>query len=555
MRNNIDPSAIKAFELFVRRRPPTETRAQPSLSSRTPEQNYVPPNPSDEREVSEREKLTPLERYHLSVKQENAEHRTFPLRYYAADEQKTWLNNKGSATFQDLLYKDADSPQPLSEEYKSAYEKAKKRPGSAEYLSTLLTTPELGCPHSPKLQCGVGTTIPPMLGFFHYIEPVAGNTSIDPNCDPVKAIENGEWYISRMRTGKLCEACFKLAAPNGFNTWSLTYSNMGKSWNLPPQVVAGQEQFHNGGVVPSERLIFSPGVERKGATYGFAAPEHGKGVFEFLKHLGDPFYIDLLHLEPPYDGDFRPAELENIRVNTMNIPAYLGARFIVAETDDGGKGISSSLEMRIAAAMGRLISCPKPDEIRSLYHGELPKNFDKFKLQTNPMCGMLTQKWPAYPKTKEELSQLNTLTPPSGMIVDRPLASFRLASKHRSYLESSAKLQRYEELLSIVEDWSCPPGYPHFFNLTIAGNVDYLQREVTRFDPINGIDELSPQEAYKTIRQALQFRRWRVRDELWFMMRKEATQDLNRYLVECGVPQEYMLDMDDPAGLREGMHD
>jgi hypothetical protein len=107
--------------------------------------------------------------------------------------------------------------------------------------------------------------------------------------------------------------------------------------------------------------------------------------------------------------------------------------------------------------------------------------------------------------------------------------------------------------LQEVEDWSCPPGFPYFYNITIADQVDKLQREVTRFDPFNGVDELSEQEAYKMTKQALQFRRWRQSDKDWLTMRSAATRKFNNFLRQNGVPETLLLSETDPAGLASAM--
>jgi hypothetical protein len=549
--------AKQAFEHYINRGYPTEFREQPvrafgSLTQGTHPKEYVPPNPSDETEVATRSRLSALERYEISVRQENAERRAFPIRYQPPSEQIAILENAGvnPNLQEEPRYLDVGRDQPalITGGNKKDYERASKRQGSAEFLSTLLHPPDFACPHKPKLKAGLGTTIPPMLGFFHDTTPKVADIPVDKDSNPAEAIEAGEWYITRLRTEKLCDNCFKLAAPRGFNTWSLTYNNMAEGWNLPPQVVAGQEGFQYGGLVDKKRLMFFPGLKTEGARYGYAAPEHGRAVFEFLEHLGDPIYLDLLHLEPPYNDDFRPRELENIRVNTMNGPAYLGATFIVADCNDGGKGISSSLEVRIAAVTGRLIELPK--NWKGLPRGQLPPDLDARKLYTDPKNGMLLENPSKILRDNNELHFLSSPHRPAGVASTSTLLASQINAKHREFVK---EYKEYEALLQEVEDWSCPPGFPHFYNITIADQVDKLQREVTRFDPFNGVDELSEQEAYKMTKQALQFRRWRQSDKDWLTMRSAASRKFNNFLRQNGVPETLLLSETDPAGLASAM--
>lgn len=63
----------------------------------------------------------------------------------------------------------------ITRDYWNAYQKARKRPGSAEFLATLLTGPNHSCPHQLKIASGVGTKIPFHLDFFHDVKPVRVN--------------------------------------------------------------------------------------------------------------------------------------------------------------------------------------------------------------------------------------------------------------------------------------------------------------------------------------------------------------------------------------------
>lgn len=69
-------------------------------------------------------------------------------------------------------------------------------PGSAEYLESQLSGPELSCRHFPKYRAEEDHRYPSRLGFF----------SSDP-----------EPKITYLDTKKLCIACLVAAVPDGFN--------------------------------------------------------------------------------------------------------------------------------------------------------------------------------------------------------------------------------------------------------------------------------------------------------------------------------------------------
>jgi hypothetical protein len=249
-------------------------------------------------------------------------------------------------------------------------------PGSAEYLATLLTGPEYGCPHTAHyLQPGVKSKIPPRLGFFH--------ASRDDD------------ELSYIDTNKLCQACYNKALPRGFLAWSAFYMRGGvniyregqeyfASGRLagrdpdmfPAQIQAGKERF-------GERTRHRPATTKKahdmlGPSEADLIPRDDRYVFipknedtraawKFFQTAKQPFYMDLLHVHPPYrdfveqytvkhgkPGRYKLKQLEmqvreeNERIAQANAPAYLGARYVINAVPEGGYGPYTIAEQRLA---------------------------------------------------------------------------------------------------------------------------------------------------------------------------------------------------------------
>ena len=219
--------------------------------------------------------------------------------------------------------------------------------GSAEYLSTKLSGPDHSCPHPQKLKAGLRSKIPKRLGFF----AVSGDD------------------LSYIDTEKLCQQCYDQAVPNGFLAWSTTYrSSTLYHGFFPGQSQAGTERFGSG-----PRIEVFPQLQRCHAISGRNKVDQilGCGYYDprlyesrsipipghesllawrYLRRMKQPFYIDLLHLQPPWRGGLSKKDQRNedLRVARNNGAAYLGAAGIVNAVPEGGNGAFTASEHRIA---------------------------------------------------------------------------------------------------------------------------------------------------------------------------------------------------------------
>lgn len=249
-------------------------------------------------------------------------------------------------------------------------------PGSAEFLSTLLTGPEQACPHvADHLRPGVENKIPPRLGFFH--------ASADDD------------ELSYVDTNKLCQNCYDAALPKGFLAWSAYYMRGGVNVYREHHKYfsSGRQAGHDPDMFPAQ---MQAGTERFGEPTPYRPPtktkahellgptdtdhirrddrfvflpknEETREAWRFFQHAKQPFYLDLLHLHPPYK-DFvaeytevhgKPSKTklkeleardmeENERIAQANAPAYLGARFVINAVPEGGYGPYTVAEQRLA---------------------------------------------------------------------------------------------------------------------------------------------------------------------------------------------------------------
>ena len=227
--------------------------------------------------------------------------------------------------------------------------------GSAEYLSLKLTGEDFSCPHPDKLIPGVQSKIPARLGFFH--------------------VTLGDTDISYLDTAKLCQTCYGDVVPGGFLTWSCfymkpdinVYSSEEEYPNtapvgvlphaFPAQVQAGTERFFERHLLPIRALKVpsSAGyIYYNGKHYSqrrALLPKNGEPrlVWEFLQWAKQPFYIDILHLDPPWEAkNTEEAQLiEDRRVARANAAAYIGARYIINGVPEGGWGPYTVAEQRL----------------------------------------------------------------------------------------------------------------------------------------------------------------------------------------------------------------
>ncbi|KFA81400.1 hypothetical protein S40288_08388 [Stachybotrys chartarum IBT 40288] len=152
--------------------------------------------------------------------------------------------------------------------------------GSAEHVSYLLSGYGLGCPH--YLVCSSSEseaqTYTSRLGFF--------------------SSHNPDLTIFYTDTKNICSDCLRLAAPDGFNFWSLLpnpKSGSGKTNNPPRKWLS-----------PSGQADGSINVQKIGAVVSeishipLPSSVEGKYAWEWIKSQQKPFYIDQLYLAPKW---------------------------------------------------------------------------------------------------------------------------------------------------------------------------------------------------------------------------------------------------------------
>ncbi|KAI1637567.1 hypothetical protein F4809DRAFT_604217 [Biscogniauxia mediterranea] len=238
---------------------------------------------------------------------------------------------------------------------------ATPRPGPSEYLASLLVPPDYSCPHDNKMK---SREIPARLGFFR----------------------DADGLITYIETGKLCQTCYDLAVPNGFNVWSTYYKPFAQP--MPPEL---KEQFssrmmdseewsqyygqnatltrtpHSGWAalrVPFNDDYYPPMIQAGTESN----PDHevqrlrmpvnaeAHETFRYLRELGQPYYIDQLHLVPPWNPKAPNQIEEDRRVARENYIAYKSAAHGLVGTGVGGAGKNSIVEQRILG--GRAIQIP-----------------------------------------------------------------------------------------------------------------------------------------------------------------------------------------------------
>ncbi|ORY05583.1 hypothetical protein BCR34DRAFT_571913 [Clohesyomyces aquaticus] len=133
-------------------------------------------------------------------------------------------------------------------------------PGSAEYVQFLLKT----CSHSPKLEPSRESRVPFHLGFFFHDIDKAKEMTRNYTYYGGGPKDETQWYsranqasldsafepVFNLDTARLCKDCYKLAVPDGFDTWSMPYNlengaAQGPEFNrygyLPLQLVPGPD--------------------------------------------------------------------------------------------------------------------------------------------------------------------------------------------------------------------------------------------------------------------------------------------------------------------------
>ncbi|OQD94314.1 hypothetical protein PENSOL_c026G11223 [Penicillium solitum] len=190
-------------------------------------------------------------------------------------------------------------------------------PGSAEFLATLLIEESnYSCAHTPKLIPGKESKIPPRLGLFHCTDE----------------------DLSYIDTDKLCLACYNAAIPDGFLCWSAFYAKKERN------VFSPDEEYKSGDLDPNP---ISHAYEKR--VPSLPPNEDTRTVWRFFEHAKMPFYIDIVHISPPWRGDmgWRAQNKEDLRVGEANAAAYLGAALVFLAVPEGGDGPYGVVEQRL----------------------------------------------------------------------------------------------------------------------------------------------------------------------------------------------------------------
>ncbi|KIX08978.1 uncharacterized protein Z518_00056 [Rhinocladiella mackenziei CBS 650.93] len=213
------------------------------------------------------------------------------------------------------------------------FQRAQQTPGTAEYLSTLLTGPDHTCPHANKEKTR-GT--PKRLGFF-------------------RATDGSTTYLD---TDKVCQSCYDAAVPEGFNVWSTAYNP-----STRPMTPKSQARFNNEGGDKLNNWAalnvpdFYPPMWQAGTEDDFDSvpvtdkhmPTNAevKELWRALVTAGQPFYIDQLHLSEPWNPRAPDQKAEDARVSRENHLAYANAARGFIATGIGGAGCNTIIEQRV----------------------------------------------------------------------------------------------------------------------------------------------------------------------------------------------------------------
>lgn len=246
--------------------------------------------------------------------------------------------------------------------------------GTAEHLSTLLTSPDGNCcEHINKIKPGRGCGIPHRLGFF---------------------LKEARDRIVQLDTRNLCKDCFTKAAPEGFSTWSMSYDNETKKFGFFPPQIAAQRKLDAASIIRPDAPVAFPHS---------AAPQ----LFEQMRHRGRPFYIDALHLSEPWKPNHPDPAAQQARIAGENGIAYVNASKIYVLDGSGGYGWNTTAEQRIGTTGDRnRIMNPRQDEAASMqtltpsqtfswiptvppdnYHYAYPENINPGDLNTERSYG------------------------------------------------------------------------------------------------------------------------------------------------------------------------
>jgi hypothetical protein len=228
-------------------------------------------------------------------------------------------------------------PRPHGEWLQEDYDSASAQPGTAEYLSTLLTGPDHSCPHSEKTKT---KGMPNRMGFF-------------------RKTDGTHTYLD---TAKVCQPCYDLAVPEGFNVWSTAYKPGTLSLTQENKERLKRGEIKGPLNMRSEQdyypAMFQAGTEEEPDVIpitGRPLPMNAepRELWRYMQDQEKPFYVDQLHLEHPWDPNAPEPEVEDQRVARENYPAYENAALGFVGTGVGGAGVNSIVEQRILGERAR----------------------------------------------------------------------------------------------------------------------------------------------------------------------------------------------------------
>lgn len=273
--------------------------------------------------------------------------------------------------------------------------------GSAEYVLKKLHGENQACKHAKKLQPGPRDKVPYRLGFFFQDEP-HGPSALDSKFGSVLNLD----------VSKLCRSCYEDAVPEGYVTWSMNYEFPKRKKHtgccsclrmlftlvcgskevqptrrygyLPAQYIPGA----GGKLIPYQR---KPSGELKPFANSVFLPE----AFAFLKHLGGPFYLDVLHLSEQWDFNAprrkQKAQLE--RVGKENGLAYDFAKVVYVADASGGYGKWTAGEQRRTQHKLRVI----PSNWRDAAPGVELTESERWSIVPTIPHGNYGREWPTEP--------------------------------------------------------------------------------------------------------------------------------------------------------------
>ena len=227
------------------------------------------------------------------------------------------------------------NPRPHGKWLQKDYDRASSQRGTAEYLNSLLTGPDHSCPHTNKKKT---KEMPHRMGFFRQTDGT--HTYLD--------------------TAKVCQQCYDLAIPEGFNVWSTAYKA-----SANPMTPENRARLEGDGTLsgnwaalsmPSARGYYPPmfqagtedGPDPRPVTDRLL-PTNAEAteLWRYLQHEGKPFYVDQLHLTRPWNPNAPDQRAEDRRVARENHLAYANAAQGFVGTGIGGAGVNTIVEQRI----------------------------------------------------------------------------------------------------------------------------------------------------------------------------------------------------------------